>query len=313
MKKKVILAIVIVMAIVTAWLLMRDNSNSTYASVDADTEKKPQRILAVRSSGAKTLARKAIDEAVDKITSGNRQAKPHIRISTDVESTWTDEDGNPWPEEQRALMRAVVDAAEEGDVAAVAAFAKQVAECSNPDLREQYVDELGWFGEQALVDLAPFIADPNEDVAEAARTQLTSAFQDIESDAEKAATYTLMARAVTDPDVLESFSDELFAMDEVIALQAIIDTLDAGTPKAQEAAKEAYKMITDEDWTDIDAAEAWLSENYVADDDDDDDDDKPDDNPDAKPKTAEGEEVIDVKPAENGTMQEEDKEEGDDV
>ena len=93
-----------------------------------------------------------------------------------------------------------------------------------------------------------------------------SAFQEIESDAEKAAIYTLMTRAVTDSDVLERFSDELFDMDEVIALQAIIDTLDTGTPKAQEAAKEAYKMITDEEWTDIDAAEAWLNENYVADD-----------------------------------------------
>lgn len=270
MKKKLIFAIVVGIVVVIVWLLIRGDSDLTSVGKDGRQRrgmvKNPLKRLAARFDGGKTPARRDIDAAIENLKDRNKQAKPRIRFSSDVESTWTDEDGKPWPEKQRKLMRAVVDAAEKGDVAAVAAFAKQVAECNNPDLREQYVDELGWFGEQALVDLAPFIADPNEDVAEAARSQLMSAFQEIESDAEKAAIYTLMTRAVTDSDVLERFSDELFDMDEVIALQAIIDTLDTGTPKAQEAAKEAYKMITDEEWTDIDAAEAWLNENYVADD-----------------------------------------------
>ena len=279
MKKKIIFAIGIVVVAAVTWLLMRGNADgagdvvtdkrSGSGNVKGSKVKKARKMLSRRSEGGTTRARREIDVAVSKISSGKSPATRYVRIShsKDIESTWVDEDGNPWPEAQRALMRTIVDAAEADDFAAVAARAKEVIGCENDDLRERYVEELGWFGAQALGDLIPFIADANEDVAEAARSQITDAFQDVDTDAEKAAVYTLLSRAVVDAEMLESLSDELGAMDEVIALQAIVDTLADGTPEAQEAAKAAYKEITDADWTDIDAAEEWLRENYIPSDD----------------------------------------------
>lgn len=279
MKKKMIFAIGLAVVVVVTWLLMRGNKDGTEdamadnrsnsSAVKGAKGKKSRKMLSRRSKGEVTKARREIDAAADRLASGNWTGKRRrvITHSTDIESTWTDEDGNPWPEEQRILMRAVVDAAEAEDFTAVATLAKEVINCENADLREQYVDELGWFGAQALGDLLPFLADANEDVVEAVRSQITDAYQDVDTDAEKAAVYTLLSRAVIDTEVLESLSDELEVMDEVIALQAIVDTIGDGTPEAQEAAKAAYKEITDADWTDIDAAEEWLRENYVSDDD----------------------------------------------
>lgn len=282
MKKKIILVVGFVVAAVATWFLMRGDADLPVkepGNIRSSGEKmdKHHKRLGRRSDGSTTKARKEIDAALDRIQSGKSRSNRTIGVShsEDIESNWTDEDGNPWPEEQRILMRAVVDAAEAEDFAAVAALAKEVAKSENADLREQYIEELGWFGEQALVELTTFLSDPSDEVVDAARSQITDAYQEIESDAEKAAVYTLLSRAVLDSEMLESLSDELVAMDEVIALQAIADTISDGTPKAIEAAKAAYKSITDEDWSDIDAAEEWLKQNYVEDDDD--DGDKPGD------------------------------------
>ena len=219
------------------------------------------------SSGRLAKAREQIDAAAVAIT--NRYGKSMRRIGVShkdgIESTWVDEDGNPWPEAQKALMRTIISASEEGDFKAVAELSSAVAKCKNADLRENYVHELGWFGEQAFVDLTAFLSDPSEDVSDAARTHIVDAFQEIESDAEKAALFTILARGVSDSDLLESLSDELFAMDEVLALQAIATTLEEGTSRAKKAALAAYEMITDEEWQDIDSAEAWLSSNYHSD------------------------------------------------
>ena len=274
MKKKVIIGLVLMAVAVVVWFLLRGGTN---VPSDAKTRNLPKvakvkshKRLGKRSDGGTTKARREIDAAVERIANVNSSMKRGLRIShpSDIESNWVDEDGNPWPEDQKNLMRSIVKAAEDEDFASVAALAKDVMKSENAELREQYIEELGWFGEQALVELMPFLSDPNEDVADAARSQITDAFQEIDADADKAAAYTVLSRAVIDKEMLESLSDELVAMDEVIALQAIVDTINDGTPNAQEAAKAAYKEITDEDWTGIDAAENWLKDNYVDDDDD---------------------------------------------
>ena len=210
-------------------------------------------------------ARKRITEAVDTLTNRNVKIRRSIGVShpADIESTWVDEDGNPWPEGQRSLMRKVVNASDEEDFDALASLSKDVSKCKNAELREHYVEELGWFGEKAFELLADFISDPSEEVAEEAKTQITDAFRDIEKDEEKAALCVLMSRAVSDSEVLESFTDELSTMDEALALQTIVDMMESGTSNAKAAAEAAYESITDEKWSGIDAAESWLDANYI--------------------------------------------------
>lgn len=267
--KKVLIVAGLAAVAAGGWLAFR--GGETPETADA-SEVKPK-VRRIGSAGEKSAAREKIEAAAAAIASRPSRRGPRVRIATgeDAEALWIFEDGTPWPEAQKVLMRAITAAADEDDFAGVAALAAEVAACDNAELREKFVDELGWFGEKAFVELANFISDPNEEVAEAARTQITDAFQEIDSDAEKAALFSLMAKAVSDDDLLETFADELTTMDEVLALQTIVDAISDGTPKAQKAVKEAYEQITDKKWKDIDSAEAWLADNYDSDDDDDND------------------------------------------
>lgn len=209
-------------------------------------------------------ARVAMESRKAEVQKASRGRK--IRIGAggdDVESDWVDENGKPWPREELDLMHVIYDAGQEEDYEALASVLDDVVSCSNAEIREKFVDELGWFGEQALSDLTYFLSDANEEVVEAARTQFVDAFQGIDDDAEKAALMTTLSKAISDGEVLDSLTDELMSMDELLALQTISDIIETGTSQAVAAAKEMYNTITDETWTDIDAAENWLQENYV--------------------------------------------------
>ena len=269
MKKKLLVLGILVVG-VGVWLAFRGGEPAAEATGDDE----PGKTRMIGGAGRLARAREQIDAAAAAITNGTRRrAERRVRIAMnrDDESLWVFEDGRPWPDDQKLLMRTIIAAADMDDFREVAALASQVAKCENSEVREKFVDELGWFGEQAFVELANFISDPNEEVSDAARTQIIDSFQEIDSDTEKAALFKLMSRAVTDDDLLDTFSDELTVMDEVLALQTIVDTIADGTSKAAEVAMAAYESITDEKWDNIDAAEAWLADNYEGDDDSDDD------------------------------------------
>lgn len=270
--KKVLIVVGLAAVAAGAWLAFRGGEASEQETVENDAKTKVRRIGA---AGEMSLAREKIEAAAAAITNSTRRASARVRMVSgdDVEEFWVFEDGTPWPEPQKELMRAISAAADNEDFEGVRAFAAEVAKCENAEIREKFVEELGWFGEKALVELANFISDPSEDVADAARTQITDAFQEIDSDAEKAAIFSLMSKAVTDDDLLETFADELVVMDEVLALQTIVDTIADGTPKAKKAVQEAYETITDEKWKDLDSAEKWLESNYEDGDGDSDDSD----------------------------------------
>ena len=277
MIKKVL--IVAGLVAVASWLLVRSSLSDATDGGGSDASSTRNSSRSGKRSGKLAKARERIDAAM--VTLTDRSVKPRRKISVirpaDIESTWVYEDGTPWPEEQRNLMRGIVDASDEDDLDALTALSKDVSNCDNEELRERFVEELGWFGEKAFVELADFISDPSDEVAEAAKSQIADAFRDIDNDGEKAAMCVLMSRAVSDSEVLENFTDELFSMDEVVALQAIIDIIGSGTPNAKAAAEAAYEGITDEKWSDFDAAEIWLEENCIGEDDEDDPKDSEDD------------------------------------
>lgn len=263
MKKTLVTVVIVVVAVIGGWLMLRNAAPEHADAVSTPDSKGCVKLIG--GMGENSLARQKIDAAVAAATNGTGRIVRRVRISHrgDEEALWVFEDGTPWPEEQKVLMRTILQAVDDDDFSAVAELSADVAKCKNAELREMFVDELGWFGEQAFVELTNFISDPNEEVSDAARSQITDAFREIDSDEEKSALYVLLARVVTDSELLENFSDELFAMDELIALQTIADTIRDGTGKAKKAAMAAYETITDEAWTDIESAEAWLVENYV--------------------------------------------------
>ena len=259
-------ALVILVVIGIFWLPDEDGTVKHPASA---TRRAKKRLIS--TTNQTSVARDRIDAARAVMESrkpgGLKDSRQRsIRIAGDggdVESDWVDEDGNPWPKEELDLMHVIHDASQEEDYEALASVLDNVVNCSNAEIREKFVDELGWFGEQALSDLTYFLSDANENVVEAARTQFVDAFQGIDDDAEKAALMTTLSKAISDVEVLDSLTDELMSLDELLALQTISDIIETGTSQAAAAAKEMYSTITDETWTDIDAAENWLQENYV--------------------------------------------------
>jgi len=257
--KKVIIVCVLGLVAIAVFMTIRfsDASNDSAEEVSSST-----RFLGKR--GETSIARTQIDEAANALTNAPARARRQVRVRSggDMEATWVFEDGTPWPDAQKELMREILALSDNDDYEALAALSSQVASCENEEIRDNYVDELGWFGEKAFVDMAAFLSDPSEDVVDSARTHIADAFQEIDSDAEKAVLFSIMVKTVNDNDLLETLADELITMDAVLALQTIADTIAEGTTKAQKSVKEVYETITDEKWAGIDDAEAWLQANY---------------------------------------------------
>lgn len=264
-KNIVYVAILAVVAAVTAlYLTGGGESNNPKNQQTGQHRKKSKPARLISTGNEPSVARMKIDAAQVALTNRNGNVIHKVRINTkgEIEDDWVDENGKPWPKDQLELMRAIYNAGQEEDYPALVSELDAVLKCPNPEIREKFVDELGWHGERALSDLTYFLSDPNEDVVDSARTHLIDAVQELDDDAEKAAVVTTLSRAVSDGDMLESLADELMAMDELLALQTICDVIDTGTPKAANAVKEMYETITDQPWSGVDDAEAWLLENY---------------------------------------------------
>ena len=206
-----------------------------------------------------------------------------IHAGDDDDGIFRDDDGNPYPAEDQILMKEAERVVEDDDLKGARALAEAALASRNPELRENVVEALGWFGEEAMVELMPFLSDPNEDVADAAKTHWMMGLQEMDDDGEKAGVIEMTLKVLKDNDMVEDVADELIGIDELAALQVLVNVFedDTVTQEAKDLLKEVYNSITEEDWSGVDAAEEWLQENYEPDDDDDDDDaDEPDDDDD---------------------------------
>lgn len=206
-----------------------------------------------------------------------RKAKRRFRINAgDDDGIFRDDDGKPYPKEDQILMKEAERVVDEDDLQGARALAEAALASGNRELRENVVEALGWFGEEAMVELMPFLSDPDEDVADAAKTNWMMGLQEMDDDGEKAGVIEMTLKVLKDNDMVEDVADELIGIDELAALQVLVDVLeDENTTQAsKDLLKEVYNTITEEDWTGVDAAEEWLQENYEP---DEPEDDGPDD------------------------------------
>ncbi len=199
-----------------------------------------------------------------------------INAGGDDDGIFRDDDGNPYPKEDQILMKEAERVVDEDDLQGARALAESALASGNRELRENVVEALGWFGEETMVELMPFLSDPDEDVADAAKTHWMMGLQELDDDGEKAGVIEMALKGLKDHDMIEDVADELIGIDELAALQVLVDVLeDENTTQAsKELLKEVYNSITEEDWTGVDAAEEWLQENYEP---DEPEDDGPDD------------------------------------
>lgn len=173
-------------------------------------------------------------------------------------------EGDMAPEDEKR-MDAISDAMDEDNFTAVVALIPDVQTSTNAEVRSEMVDALGSFGKKALVELLPFMADPDSDVAENARDQWTMALSDVSNERSKCKYIEAAMGILTDEDALDSMMTELTDCDDYLAIQTIVNIISSGTPQAVAAAKEQYEFITGEEYTNIADAETWLQENYEPD------------------------------------------------
>ena len=191
------------------------------------------------------------------------------RIGANDDGVFRDESGKAYSEEDQILMRQALTVVENDDLNGARELAEKAVGSSNAELRAMAVDALSWFGQNALVELTEYMSDADESVSEEARSSWMRALQEIEDDGLKAGVIELTMNKLRNKDILEDVAAELVGMDELASVQVLANViLDDKNEEAISAAKEVYNSITGEEWSGVDAAEAWLQKNYTKPDDD---------------------------------------------
>ena len=246
------------------------------ARTQQTTSKGKKRSALLRQTGAEKSAVKQVSELSRTSREKPKKSVRHSGIIGAVDDdVFRDSNGKPYPEKDQELMRQARDAIDNDDLESARALAAEAAVSPNTELREMAVEALSWFGKDAMVELMQFLADANEEVAEAAKDGWMSGLQEIDDEGEKAGVIEATMKCIRDGEMLEDIANELIDIDTLAAIQVLADIIeDGGNAAAVKAAKETYNTITEEDWSNFEAAESWLQKNYEPEDNGDDDDDK---------------------------------------
>ena len=268
-RRMIMLVLVMVTVVFSLWVLrLSKEPDANETSKSTRRERRSREPLLTQKS-AKTSAVKPV--AVQKTDGkakgkGKRPGRRFGRIASgDGDGVFRDSDGKPYPEEDQNVMALAAAAVENDDMVGARALAEAALSSGNRDLREAVVEALGWFGEDTMVELVPFLSDPDESIAETARSHWMDGLQQIKDDGMKAGVIEMTLKAITNKDMIEDVANELIGIDELAAVQVVVDVIESGGA-AVRAAKEVYNSITGDDWKDVDAAEAWLQENYMPED-----------------------------------------------
>ena len=131
-------------------------------------------------------------------------------------------------------------------------------------VRRLAVEALEWFGEKALGDLTPFLADADGDVKEAAMGAVEQALAQMEDERAKIAYVEAVASVpgACTADGLEMLAGQLRGVDdEAAAVAAAARVIASGAdPAAVAAMREVYEFLTGEAYTTPEAAERWRAE-----------------------------------------------------
>lgn len=165
--------------------------------------------------------------------------------------------------EERQLLDELNEAMCEDDLETVSFAAEEFAKHPNPVMRRAAVEAISWFGDKGLADMAVFLVDGDEEVAELAKERWSLGVQEVEDEQERATLAKLGMLYVTDEDSLTTFMGDLTTVDDDLkVMQVLVDLIEEGTPESAAVAREQYEWMTGDEYTTVDAADSWLQENY---------------------------------------------------
>ena len=184
------------------------------------------------------------------------------RLLEEARKKWEAEWKSLKPEE-RQMLDELNEAMCEDDLETVSFAAEEFAKHPNPVMRRAAVEAISWFGDKGLADMAVFLVDGDEEVAELAKERWSLGVQEVEDEQEKATLAKLGMLYVTDEDALTTFMGDLTMVDDDLkVMQVLVDLIEEGTPESAAVAREQYEWMTGDEYTTVDAADSWLQENY---------------------------------------------------
>lgn len=182
----------------------------------------------------------------------------------------------------RRLYGAVQSALDNEDFDAVRAASSAAYKSANAAVRLQAVEALGWFGEKALPELTPMMADADSNVSQSACDAWESGLSEMESASDRIKVAQMALRVISNPDALTMIGSQFSnAATELIdgadgkkadeyrvqVLQGIVDIMgDESNAARTAAAKDIYESVTGNEWVSIAEAEKYLADpdNYEA-------------------------------------------------
>lgn len=178
-------------------------------------------------------------------------------------------DGGVLSEADQRLVDEIQSALDEEKFDAVKELAEKLVGHPVAAVRQQAVEALGWFGEKALEDLTPFLADADDDVRSFAMMAVDQALTQMEDDRAKLRYIESLfqIRNVCDEDGLAMLAGQVKGVsDETAAVAAAVRVIETGKDaRAVREMKEVYEFLTGEPYTTPEAAAQWQAEKAAED------------------------------------------------
>lgn len=254
MKKTLIFCLVGLLCVL-AIVIVASRHEGSPSKVDIGLDGRDE--VSTRKPGKKTSVSPALPQR--KRTKVTNPSKPVLDLGVDDDD---DEEDKRTPAE-KALAERIEKALDEEDLQMAVSCADEALSCAVTEIRQAMVETLGWFGEKALPELTPFLADADEDVRDSAMNEWTTALSSIEDEKAKIGVVELAMGVLQDEDALESISGEYIGVDEKLAVESLARIITAGKSSAGvEKAKETYEFVTGDEWAGVEEAARWIAEEY---------------------------------------------------
>lgn len=258
----------------------------------AETDNGPQKVRKTAQINALKRAKTNTRAKVEKKETKKKRIFSNVAEFDDAEHPYSPEDKKLSKDLQDALDN--VDDTDDEDSddpqevhrakasrARLFALAAKACKSSNPSVRRHGIDAYSWEGKEALSELTPMMADPDEEVAEAAidaveqalneqdnanlRLEAAAAYLKTFSVNEDAltmlgSTFSAAALELVDPANDTPAAELAAAENRTFVVELLTDMIDNGSAKCAAAAREAYNDITSEDWISPAEAQRWAQD-----------------------------------------------------
>lgn len=172
--------------------------------------------------------------------------RPHAANSNQAERPVLEWEalGGKLSEQDKSDTVKMQDALDEGDLTGVVEAAKVLMKSESAEVRRNTVWALGWFGTQALPQLAQMLGDADEQVAKEARWQFETGLRDVSDDALKGDLLKAAFLTIQDRDDLESLSMLFNNLPDALAIRALVDIIESGKRPSADVARDQYEFTT---------------------------------------------------------------------